>query len=342
MTGCKRLAARAAQLACVLLLAGAGGCRCGARAPGEAAGEAGGQADPGAPVTVAAGETGAPSTGPTPASTISQSAGERIVLGEVAVHTVDPEVPREIYPRQQAQHLSRLLTASGVFAARATDVPAGLRARPASLELRIRYDVLDQGSSGGPTVVAAVESRVIWSTASRELAPANNVFAERPLREGEQLDELLAVHVAATVEQVGRGLVIKERLRTGDDEALAAVLGDAEATVDMEIWALELAGQRRSLGLFEAVAGHLAAEDPMVRDRAVEVLVMLGDERAVDRLTREARFDDHVFLRTVIGAVVALGGDDARAYLEFLASGHPEQDIRARAAEGLERLRSSR
>lgn len=335
-------AACAMRLACVLLLAGAGGCECRSRAPGEAASAAGSQTDPGA---TAGAPSGAPSAGmaPAPASTTtSPSAGERIVLGEVAVHTVDPEVPREIYPRQLAQHLSRQLTASGVFVARATDVPAGLRARPASLELRIRYDVLDQGSSGGPTVVAAVESRIIWSTASRALAPTNNVFAERPLREGEQLDELLVAHVAATVEQVGHGLVTKERLRTGDDAALAAVLGDDEATVDMVTWALELAGERRSLGLFEAVAGRLAAEDPMVRDRAVEALVELGDQRAVDRLAREARFDDHAFLRAVIGAVVELGGGDARDYLEFLASGHPEQDIRVRAAEGLERLSSSR
>ena len=328
------MAARAALLGYVLL-ASAGGCQCRSRATGKAAR----QADPGAtasaPASAAAGATGL-------APDAQQSTGERIVLGNVAVHTVDPEVPREIYPRHLAQRLGRQLTESGLFAARATDVPAGLRARTASLELRIRYDVLDQGGRGGPTVVAAVESRIIWDSAARDIAPADNVIAERPLHESGELDMLVVAHIAATVEQAGRGLLAKERLRTAGDEALTAVLGDPEATVDMVTWVLELAGQRRSAGLYEAVAGRLAAEDPVVRDRAVDALVMLGDRRAVDRLAREARFDDHAFLRTVIEAVADLGGDDAREYLAFLASGHPEQDIRARAAAGLERLSGGR
>ena len=40
----------------------------------------------------------------------------------------------------------------------------------------------------------------------------------------------------------------------------------------------------------------------------------------------------------VVDAVAALGGDDARTYLEFIASGHPDDAIRARATAGLTAL----
>lgn len=263
---------------------------------------------------------------------------ERIVLASVAVHTVDPEVPREIFPRQLAQRLGMLLTDSGLFAATPAQVPEGLRPRPATLEVRIRYDVLEQGSAGGPAVVVAVESRILWDPPSPDAAPAERVLVERPVHPGDDPGGLIAAHAADTMALVARGLEAKERLRTAGEAALAEVLADQSAPADMVAWALTLVAERRSAALFDAVAGHLAAADDAVRRSAVAALVALGDRRAVELLARQVRFDDHAFLPAVIDAALALGGEDARAYLDFLASGHPEEDIRTRAAQALERL----
>jgi hypothetical protein len=75
-----------------------------------------------------------------------------------------------------------------------------------------------------------------------------------------------------------------------------------------------------------------------VRHHAVTTLAALDPRRAVDAITRRVRFDDTALMTVVVDTVASLGGEDARAYLEFVASGHPEEEIRARARAGMVRL----
>ena len=43
-------------------------------------------------------------------------------------------------------------------------------------------------------------------------------------------------------------------------------------------------------------------------------------------------------MRLVIEAVSAIGGDEAAEFLEYVATGHSDSDLRSRAREGLERI----
>lgn len=275
-----------------------------------------------------------------PARARAAARPERVVVTQVALRVeAPPEGPaREIYTREFGQDLGRQLSESPLFASTAAEVPDGHRAREATVDVRIGHDVV-AGPEGGRVLVAAIEGRVLWDDpAQGDLAPSAAILAERPIDAGERANEdgLLATLVATTVAQVGHDLVAKEQVRTGGTEALVDALESADG--DMVLWALELIAERARGDLLDRVVAALASEQVLVRNQALTTLVALGDPRAVDALARRAPFDDHEFMRMVIEAVTALGGDDARQYLEFIASGHPDDDLRARARDGLDRL----
>jgi len=68
--------------------------------------------------------------------------------------------------------------------------------------------------------------------------------------------------------------------------------------------------------------------------------VAIGDRRAVSALTRLTRFRNTEKMAKIIDGIGTLGGREAREYLELVASGHEDADIRNMAAEALARLRS--
>ena len=82
----------------------------------------------------------------------------------------------------------------------------------------------------------------------------------------------------------------------------------------------------------------LNAEDVLVRDGAIGTLVALREPRAVQPLTEMAQFKDLDMMRRVIDAVGMIGGEDARAYLDLIASGHDVPEVRALAKDALLRL----
>ena len=102
-------------------------------------------------------------------------------------------------------------------------------------------------------------------------------------------------------------------------------------------WALTV-GRARKLAAARPRAIELLTSPSPLRDAAAGYLVALGDPGAVAALARAARFDEPPFLHTVIEAVAALGGEEARDFLEFVAGGHGDDDVRQHAREGLQRL----
>jgi hypothetical protein len=267
---------------------------------------------------------------------------QRIVITDIAVHTVDPEVVRELYPQQLARQLGRALVTTDRFAAMAEHVPAGYEVRPASLAVRIHYDVIDADSAGAPTAVVAIEGTLTWEEqGARDPAPWDHLMVERPAHESADQrshDELVAALASDGMERLAGRLAERERLRAGGDAALTTVLADPAADPSAVLWALDLVEHHGVLSLFEQVAAKLEAEAAEVRHHAVTTLAALDARRAVGAITSRVRFDDTEIMMVVIDTVAGLGGEDARAYLEFVASGHPEDEIRARAQAGMVRL----
>jgi hypothetical protein len=267
---------------------------------------------------------------------------QRIVITDIAVQTVDPPVVRELYPQALARQLGRALIMTDQFSAMIDHVPAGYEPRPASLAVRIHYDVVEAGSTGEPAAVVGVEGTLVWEEqGARDPAPWDELTIERPVHESPDApvhDALVAALASDAVERLAGRLAERERVRAGGDAAVTAVLSDPAAEPSALLWALDLVDHHELPALFEQVAAMLDAEAADVRHHAVTTLAALDPRRAVDAITRRVRFDDTALMTVVVDTVASLGGEDARAYLEFVASGHPEEEIRARARAGMVRL----
>ena len=106
--------------------------------------------------------------------------------------------------------------------------------------------------------------------------------------------------------------------------------------------AVEMVAVRKVKQALEPVARLLKHKEQAVADRAIGALVALGDPRAVKHLTRMTKFSDTERMAKVLDAVGALGGKEAVQYLEFVATGHEDEDIRSMAREALERMTRKR
>ena len=76
----------------------------------------------------------------------------------------------------------------------------------------------------------------------------------------------------------------------------------------------------------------------VLRDTAIGALLEIGDRSAVRPLLDSVAFVDTVEMGKIVEAAAALGGDDARNYLRFVAQSHPEKAVRDEAATALKRL----
>lgn len=76
----------------------------------------------------------------------------------------------------------------------------------------------------------------------------------------------------------------------------------------------------------------------VLRDSAIGAILDIGDPKAVRPLVDSVAFTDEVEMGKILEAVATLGGDEARQYLQFVATGHPEAAIRAEARTALSHM----
>lgn len=130
------------------------------------------------------------------------------------------------------------------------------------------------------------------------------------------------------------------RLLGSPSAQLRAVLGDKKAAGDVRGVAAQLLAARRESAAVPALIELLNEKDQPsgLRDQAIGALVELGDRRAVRPLLDSARFNDEIEMGKVVEAVAALGGPEARSYLQFVAASHSEPRIKEEATAALKHL----
>jgi HEAT repeats len=285
--------------------------------------------DAGAPLAAAPGE---PEPTPPPDAAPPRAA-TRLTLGEVHFASLgwDARAPRPD-EAELRKRLDAAMAKAGLFPG------GGEGALPAKLEFATGLGF--QGDAGKETRVdAAVSLRLRWKEQGATRSMESRVLGQLPIAPGERkklperaqaaLDRALGDAVAALAQRDG--------IRRGDEATVLAALSAADPDVRTE--AFRAVGERHLSGALPRLTELLHSPDHEIRDAAIGAMVELGDRRAVKPLVDMVEFSDLDMMRRIIDAVGMLGGDEARDYLEFVASGHETPAVRALAVEALDRLK---
>jgi hypothetical protein len=272
-----------------------------------------------------AGEAAAvPATGQAETAAVSRMP-QTIVLDEVEVR-LHGAAESALASRELARELGRCVMDGESIVALAQQVPRGREPRHARMEL----EVAAQRPAGGKLAVV-MDAQLSWQKGEGP-APSATVTGEATPVGGNVDTAVLAV-----VDQLRDGVCadLGARIRAWAADDLTPYLTGADPAAVH--WALVLVAERGPTpGLAPHVLPHLRGAAPL-RDAAITALVALADPVAVPALTDLTDLADRTALTTIVEAVIAIGGEDARDYLGVMAS-HRDPTIAQHARDGLARL----
>lgn len=192
-----------------------------------------------------------------------------------------------------------------------------------------------QTEAGKESFVAIVSARAEPPSIDKQALEASTVA---PL-DGKPAPERARQHVLRTLDHALGSVLFQAELTVAPPASLVAHL--QEKDVDRLVSVIEVVAARKPPGAIERLITLLKHPQRRVSDRAIGALVTLGDRRAVRPLTRLVKFRDSARLATVIDGIGTLGGEEAKAFLEFVADGHAHAAVRNLAREALARLARS-
>lgn len=260
----------------------------------------------------------------------------RLVEVRVVDRTPDDDRPAPLDPPALEARAAKELAAAAAL-------PLALGQPPvAGIDYRLRVEVRIEGAEVDDKGVlrAFVEGKLERIGAGPEEAPVTDqALAERVYRRKELGDRKAAfrAHLERALDDEMKALGAKLKLHAGAADALCAALGGKDVPARDE--AIAACAQRKEPACVDPLVKLLRGDDALTRDRALGALVEIGDRRAVKPITEQAHFRDLAELPKILDALGSLGGDEARSFLELVASSHDDEDQRALAKEALERLK---
>ena len=254
------------------------------------------------------------------------------------MHDRSDGVPRDL--SALSQHAASTLVTSGPLA---VAVGAERRARvdyQLDVEVRIEHGVAGKRALmravAGATlerIAAPLGEAPIVAEAMGERDDAANAGEDPVARAARERD--LLEHV---LDDALKLLAAEAHLHTSDAPALVAALTDAAAPVEVRAEAVRVAGERKERLAVAPLCKLVESDDARLGDLAIGGLVAIGDRAAVRPLTHAARMRDVNQLPKIIDAAGALGGDEARSFLTFIAASHASPNVRELAEEALGRM----
>jgi hypothetical protein len=158
--------------------------------------------------------------------------------------------------------------------------------------------------------------------------------------DGGPVDETVyTAHLKKAVHDAVSALDEQARLLGSGNETLVDALGSEEAAV--RVAAARTLGERRAREAVEPLCDVLRRDQPQVAQAVLGSLVMIDDQRAVPCMIEWAGSDDRRLVY-VMEPLASIGGTEARAFLEMIASGHDEPGIRQVAENSLRRMSPSK
>jgi len=111
-----------------------------------------------------------------------------------------------------------------------------------------------------------------------------------------------------------------------------------EGALESRLEAIEVAGARGLRSEIPTLLKFLTDEDERLRDTALGALLLLRAREAVPILTKSREMKDGREMQKILDAIARLGGEEALAYLSFVAETHDNEQIRDLAKKALARL----
>ena len=257
---------------------------------------------------------------------------------EVEGETVEKNAVMALTPEQVQGLLEAKLTANGGFEILKSGRPVPADAHPLKLKLVLEY-TREAQKKGRAGTWAEVGATLTVRGGLDELARYELVGLGEVLVGGDSLDERQASVRKAlelALEQAVESARIQLAAVEKPDDGLVKDLADKDPRV--REFAVRVLADRKHPAAAEPLLERLKSPEVEEVRRAIGGLVELRDPRAVPALIDLARAKDLMFLREIIFALGAIGGDEAEAYLYTVAQGHDQQAIRAAAQQALDEL----
>jgi hypothetical protein len=193
--------------------------------------------------------------------------------------------------------------------------------------------------AGGETLLRAAvqaECSPTGGGASADALSARALTDEKFIGPAGSRDTRLRELAGRLLEDTVGLLTRQQRLRVGPMAELLTALADPDADVRRQ--AVRAAAFRRAHEAAPLLVKLLDDPQEDLRDMALGALADIADPAAVKAITARVKFGDVDELRKIIDPVAAMGGEEAHTFLEFVASGHEDADIRTQARTALERM----
>jgi hypothetical protein len=121
------------------------------------------------------------------------------------------------------------------------------------------------------------------------------------------------------------------------DDAVAAQLTSSDESVQRA--AVRVLARRKDARALKPLLARLETDDLTQVRETMGLLIELGNPEAVPALINASRARDNVVQREIVFALGAIGGDEAEAYLDVVATGHDDPFVRASAEQALKELK---
>ncbi|MGQ0508644.1 MAG: HEAT repeat domain-containing protein [Myxococcaceae bacterium] len=207
------------------------------------------------------------------------------------------------------------------------------------LELAFTREAQKEGREGTYAEVGAslaLRRRDAQGTSRFELVGLGEVKLEKETLEERQRSVRKALDLA--LDQIVIATQLQMDAVEKKDDELIKDLSSPDARV--KEFAVRVLADRRNPAVTHALLDRLKSDDVDDVRRAIGGLIELREPKAVPLLIDLTRGKEPAFMREVVYALGAIGGEEAEAYLYTVAEGHDQPAIREAATQALEELKT--
>jgi HEAT repeat protein len=253
--------------------------------------------------------------------------------------TVDAFAGAEVVSMTQAQlqeRLSARLQASHFTLLEGKPAPEGVSPWAVTLAAGLTEPELDAEPASSVEILLQLRQKGALESfeirARRSTAPVGNDVEALQSAAREALDAALGEAV-----REARALIDLNPLQ---DDEVAHKLSSSDDAVRRA--AVRLLARRHDARALKPLVARLETDDLTQIRETMGLLIELGNPDAVPALINASRARDNVVQREIVFALGAIGGEEAEAYLDAVASGHDDPFVRASAEQALSELKDRR